>query len=549
MDYLRQQRIYKVFLLFFLCFAFYVGRIYFIQVSSHQEYVSKMLAQDTMSVALEEYTRGNIYDRNMVPLTGTVAKNKVIVFPSVIAGKKVTIKRLAKILGLKDNEMAAKMGNVPHYLELKADLTPGQALAIAKAKLPGIQVAPVALRSEKPLLAAHTLGYLDRVDAQELSAFRAQGRQYSPIDTVGKYGLEKFYETQLRGLRPEKVMRAYVDGNGQLIPGLGYRVEKNIDPNRHSLVLTLDKRVQQIVEKVMDSKVKLGAVVVMDPLSGDILAIAGRPVAEKNGFNPAVELREPGSVFKIIVAAAALEEGKVTPDTHFFCSGKQDFIKCSDPNGHGNITFSQAMAVSCNSTFAKVGTLLVGAPKLIQYARRFGLENQNITGYPVPYDARQKLALIDSPNNIAISSIGQGTVLTSPLQVTAMSAVIASGGIYRQPRLVKELRNFNGQVSKSFPMSQGSRVISEKTAGEINDMLVGVVSQGTGKAAAIAQGSAGKTGTAEAGSGKTNAWFTGYAPFNNPRYVVTVFVEKGESGGKDAAPVFKEIMEQLMKLP
>lgn len=549
MDYLRQQRIYKVFLLFFLIFAFYLGRIYYIQVNNHQKYASLMLKQDTLSVALEEYTRGNIFDRNMVPLTGTVVKNKVIVFPAMINEKKATIRRLAKILNLTDAQMKAKIGNQPHYLELNEDLTAAQALTITKAKLPGIRVAPVTMRYGKPLLATHTIGFLGKIDSDELSTYKAMGINYSPTDSVGKTGLELFYEAKLRGVRPEKVMRAYVDGNGQLISGLGYRVEKNIDPNRHNLILTLDKRVQQIVEKVMDSKVKKGAVVVMDPSSGDILAVAGRPVTDN--FNTAIHLYAPGSVFKIIMAAAVIEEGKVTPNSYFPypCLGDKDIIKCTSPAGHGKITLSQAVAISCNPTFVKVGTMLLGAQKIIDYAGRFGMENQNIIGFPFPADKRQKLALIDDPDNIANSSIGQGPVLASPVQVTAMSAVIANGGIYRTPRLVKEITNSKGQLTKSYPVAKETRVISAKTANEVNEMLEGVVREGTGKGAAMAQGSAGKTGTAEDGHGGTNAWFTGYAPNNYPKYVITVFVESGESGGKDAAPVFKEIMEQLLKLP
>jgi penicillin-binding protein 2 len=302
----------------------------------------------------------------------------------------------------------------------------------------------------------------------------------------------------------------------------------------------------------------------MEAGTGDILAMAGRP-----GYNPArleqylgagsderlfdhcTALYQPGSVFKVVVAAAALEEGVVTPESRFTCRGdKESLIRCWKDTGHGDIDFSQAFAESCNPSFARVG-LSLGAQRLIEYARRFGLDNQSVIGYPVPSDPRQDLKLIGAPYNLVNSSVGQGPVLVSPVQVSSMLNTIITGGIYREPRLVKEVRKYNGTADREFHPDQGKRAISPDTADKMRRLLELVIDEGTGKEAqAQDYTSAGKSGSAQIGNGKgpVNAWFTGYAPRVNPRYIVTVLVEQGVSGGESAAPVFREIMEQILHL-
>ncbi|MBC7326474.1 MAG: penicillin-binding protein 2, partial [Moorella sp. (in: Bacteria)] len=203
-------------------------------------------------------------------------------------------------------------------------------------------------------------------------------------------------------------------------------------------------RVQQIVEKVLDAHVKKGAVVVMDARSGDILALASRPK-----YHPApgrieqylrgepgalldqcVGLFAPGSLFKVVVAAAALAERIVTPETTFYCRGAKDWpVRCWSEHGHGVISFQEAFAQSCNPVFARLA-LELGAANLIAYARLFGLDDQRIAGYPVPADPRQNLDLIAAPHNLVNSSLGQGPVLATPVQITAMMNTVVNGGKY-----------------------------------------------------------------------------------------------------------------------
>lgn len=516
-------------------------RLYQIQVSNHENYTSKMLNQDSLKVAMEEYPRGKIYDRNLNPLTGTFTQQRIVVFPSLITNKAVTAMHLANIIAADRTQVESELKSTPHYLKYEITLT--QVAEIRSINLNGVQVVPITFRYAPQQLARHTIGFLGKIDPDELKNSKA----YQISDWTGKDGLEKIFEEQLKGLKAEKVLRANVDGNGQLIPGLGYQIENQPDMSRQNLVVTIDKRVQSIVEKVMDDRIKKGAVVVMDADSGDILAMAGRPVS--NSLNPAIQLYQPGSVFKIVIAAAAIEEGKVTPETRFFCAGEKDkLIRCWNAAGHGAITFSEAMAISCNPTFARVGIML-GASKIIEYAQKMGMDTQMIIGFPYPPDQRQKLDMIKLPNKIVNSSVGQDAILASPIQITAMTAVIANKGVYKVPRLVRELRNEYGQVTKRFPTGLARQVIFPQTARTINDMLVQVTTQGSGQEAYVAPGSAGKTGSAQVGkqSDIVNAWFTGYAPVDKPKYIVTVLDELGTSGGKTAAPVFKEIMKQLLK--
>ncbi|MCL6561331.1 MAG: penicillin-binding protein 2, partial [Firmicutes bacterium] len=222
-------------------------------------------------------------------------------------------------------------------------------------------------------------------------------------------------------------------------------------------------------------------------------------------------------------------------------------IRCWKDEGHGDIDFARAFAESCNPAFAGAA-LKLGAAKLIEYAGRLGLDNQSIIGYPVPRDPRQDLNLIGAPYNLVNSSVGQGPVLVTPVQVTSMLNTLVSGGTYRVPRLVREVRKNNGEVVREFAPDPGKRAISPGTARQLRLLLESVIDEGVGREARVPVfGSAGKTGSAQIGNGSVNAWFAGYAPRSNPRYIVTVLVEEGTSGGESAAPVFREIMEKILR--
>ncbi|OPX84703.1 MAG: Stage V sporulation protein D [Pelotomaculum sp. PtaB.Bin104] len=560
-----QKRQMAAFYIFAVILVGLAANLWVIQVKNGEKYAVMALEQGSRYVSLEDVCRGEILDRNLVPLTGEQKGDRIVVFPFIVEDKETVIQGLSEILGVSSEVVAGLLNGAPCYLPFQ--LSPEQVDAVKKRDWKGVAVLPVHFRYGGRPLTAQVLGHLGKIASpDELAVLGQQSDKiYHYGDVVGKAGLEAFYEPELKGIRPERAARVFFDAEGNLLKGSVLQVEENIrDNSRQDLVLTIDARIQRVVEEVMDKSIAKGAVVVMEAGTGDLLAMAGRPA-----YNPAqveeymnnggaeqfidhcTALYPPGSIFKIAVAAAALGEGTVSSESPFTCSGaKENLIHCWKDEGHGSLNFSRAFAESCNPVFAKVG-LSLGAQKIIEYALKLGLTNQSVTGYPVKPDPRQDLNLIGEPNNLVNSSIGQGPVLVTPVQVAAMINTIVSDGIYRAPRLVKEIRKNNGGVARELAGDPGQRAIQSDTAGKLRTLMELVIDEGAGSEASVPFfGSAGKTGSAQVGNTEpsVNAWFTGYAPRSNPRYIVTVMIEDGVSGGQSAAPVFREIMEQILLL-
>ncbi|MCG9969085.1 penicillin-binding protein 2 [Pelotomaculum terephthalicicum JT] len=534
-----------------------------IQIRDGGKYAAMALEQGSIYVSLEDVCRGKILDRNLVSLTGGQEAERIVVFPSIIEKEEV-IRGLSEILDVPRTVLAGLLNGAPCYLPYQ--LSQAQVEAVKERGWKGVAVLPVNFRYGDRPLAAQVTGHLGKITSrEELSTLSSESNKvYHYGDVVGKIGLESMYESELKGERPERSARVYRDAGGNILNGSVLTVEEGgRDGRRQDLVLTIDARIQQVVEDVMDNKAIKGAVVVMEAGTGDLLAMAGRPafhparvedyLREGGGerfFDRCTALYQPGSIFKIVVAAAALEEGVAGTDSLFTCGGTKDnLIHCWNDAGHGSITFSRAFAESCNPAFARVG-LSLGAQKIIGYAGKLGLDNQSVTGYPVTPDPRQDLSLIGEPYNLVNSSVGQGPVLVSPVQVTAMVNAVVSDGVYRVPRLVKEVRKSSGGAAEEFASDAGRQAIRPDTAAVLRDLLELATDEGAGKEASVPfYGSAGKTGSAQTGNSKqsVNAWFTGYAPRVNPRYIVTVLVEDGASGSESAAPVFREIMEQILR--
>lgn len=554
MELLPKNRLVQTFYVLFFLFFVLVAHLGYIQLAKGEYYALCALERETVTVPLEDFPRGEILDRHLRPLTQSYWSNRVVVFPQAISDPELIAGELAEILGSSEHELLAALKK-PQVLPDR--ISPRQARLIRERNWPGVLVAPVRVRYGPDPLAAQVVGYLGRANPT--------GQASSPRfgDWVGRTGLERFYDHDLAAGRPRSYARLYTDACGQWLQGLG--VEVNLtgpDPERQDVVTTLDADIQRIVEKVMDEHVKNGAVVVMDARSGDILAMASRPK-----FNPdprrigrylegepealldqGVCLFAPGSLFKVVVAAAALAEGVVTPETTFTCRGEKDRpVRCWSERGHGAVSFQEAFAQSCNPVFARVA-LALGAEKLISYARLFGLDNQRVAGYPVPFDRRQNLALIAAPDNLVNSSLGQGPVLAAPVQIAAMMNTIVNDGKYLAPRLVKELRTEDGKVARVISPEPGHQAIPPEVARQLQKMLAVVTTEGIGKKAHLpGWKSAGKTGSAQVGNASVNAWFCGYAPLANPEYVVAILVKNGASGSQTAAPLFRMIMEQLLK--
>ncbi|MGQ9557712.1 MAG: peptidoglycan D,D-transpeptidase FtsI family protein [Desulfurispora sp.] len=544
-------------------FAFLVGRLYYLQIVQGLELARRALALQTTGYVLEQYPRGEILDRYGRSLSGGFWTSRLVVFPALLEDKEGAVARLAPILNAPPAAVRAclERGGVGQW-----DLRPDQAARIADLALPGVLVAPYRVRYGPRPLAVHLTGYLGRVTGlDELEKFERGSRvAYTLEDYVGRQGLEAVYEGWLHGRREPAAARFWHDARQRQLSALPVQVQAGADtPPGPAVLTTLDAGVQAVVEQVMDKHVTAGAVVVLDPRSGDVLAMASRPAfdprpgavrlpetgstAEGAYINRALALFPPGSLFKIVVLAAALQEGVARPDSEFFCDGARARpVRCWYGAGHGWETLQQAFANSCNPVFVELGRRL-GADGIIRYARALGLDRQVLTGYNYPVDSRQDLAAIARPYNLANSSVGQGPVLVTPLQVAAAVAALVNDGVWRPPRLVAALLDEAGREHR-LPAGRPEQAISPATAAAVREMMQAVTERGTGREAWLpGLGSAGKTGSAQvAGRQDVYAWFAGYAPLQQPRYVIVVLVAGGKSGGETAAPLFREIAARLV---
>ena len=413
-------------------------------------------------------------------------------------------------------------------------------------------------------LACHLIGYLSQIDRWRLTKLEDYG--YKTKDIVGFGGIEEKYDYYLR--QDEGGLSFEVDHKGKFVRALGFKPPTN----GKDVQLTLDLKVQKIVEANLADK--KGAVVVMDPSTGEIRAMASFPGFDPGLFNgnadssvaglinnpdaPLVNRAisfayPPGSVFKAVVATAALETGKINPSTEFVCLGaafigKQKF-DCSNVHGQQNLT--QALTHSCNIFFYKSG-LLLGGQNIHDWAVKFGLSSTSEIDLPyetagfIPSPLWRKVNKFKNWFNgdTANMSIGQGDCLTTPLQITRMMAVFANRGYLVTPYVVKAI---DGGDICAYQKKIVSLGLKESTINQVREGLRGVVSAPKGTAnllSGLPVAVAGKTGTAQAPPGRSHAWFCGFFPFDEPKYVICVFLERGGSGAM-AVAVAKQIIATM----
>lgn len=560
-----KRRMVILFWISIAAFAIVLIQLKDIQMVSNLSYAMQARKVRSDEVAMEEYERGEITDRNGISLTGGYYANRVVVFPVLMDNMEYELSELSDIAHVDLNSLIEKASQGPFYISRA--LNESEYKTIQRAGLTGIYLLPVYHRYGNNSLAVHVTGYLGKMSntEQRESLQNQSNKKYAFDDWVGQSGLEYFYEKELKGSYPRRWARILVDARGRVVKGPGLLVDSSdSDPGRFNVVTTIDHKIQCVVEDIMDEKVNKGAVVVMQAGTGDVLAMSSRPDYDPNSVHngPNVEklsagsfvnngtsLFQPGSVFKVVLAAAALENGLVQQNTMFTCTGKMAKpVRCWKEDGHGSISFQEAFAVSCNPVFVEIGRQM-GADTIIEYARALGLADQGIAGYPVKEFNRQNLSLVGEQYNLANSCVGQGPVLATPVQITAMLNTIASKGIFISPRLVAGLSDDKGNLVQKFTNPAPRRSIEPETAEQLQKLLREVTVNGEGQKAEVpGWGSAGKTGSAQVSNEKrlVNAWFTGYVPVDNPRYVITVLVCGGKSGGTTAAPLFKEIAVRIL---
>ncbi|MDR7868930.1 MAG: penicillin-binding protein 2 [Sporomusaceae bacterium] len=579
-------------LIVILVFVALVTRLGYLQVVQGS-YYGRLADGNRIKLIPIMAPRGTFYDRNGVPLVSNRPGFTVTLVPLSGPIPDEVIVKLAGILGMDAAEIKAKVDAQKGSFEpvrVKSDIGPDVVTRIEERRreMPGvvIEIQPVRnyINNE---LGAHVFGYVSEISDTELEKRKTDG--YKTGDIIGKFGLEKVYDKEIRGAAGGGQVE--VDVNGRAVQVLG---KKEAVPG-NNLVMTIDYRIQKAAEKAIDEhlvflQTKLGnpnakaaAAVVMNPRTGEILAMVSRPAFNPNLFNGGISSKDwkvlndnpfhpmdnraisgeysPGSTFKIVTGTAALELGKVTPEEKIFDSGTHWIIPKSNAMGEalGWIDFKEALTKSDNVYFYEMGNRL-GIDNLEKYARMFGLGA--FTGINLPGESdglvanrRYKEKVYGEDwylSETFDAAIGQGFQLATPLQMAVVMSQIANGGHRYRPYLVSKIAAPNGDAVKQFtPEETGSIKISDGTLNLIREALHDVGREG-GTAGYIFTdfpiSMASKTGTAENSHGDDHGWFVAYAPFEDPRVVVAVIVEQGGFGSDAAAPIARKIFEAAFNL-
>ncbi len=556
-----------------------LGQLWYLQVLEGAR-LREMSDKNRIRVRPMAAPRGILYDRNGLALVDNRPAFTLSFIPREMEDRNSVLARLSILLKIPLSELQEALARVPGDSLLPVRVRRGLSLddvakvEESKLELPGVVVEIEPQRVyPTSTFAAHLLGYVREVSEEQMK----QGR-YRRGEMIGQVGLERLLDDALRGR----------DGGEQIeVDALGRPVQvvQRDEPRPGATVVTtVDRRIQEAAERAMAGHA--GSVVVLDPRTGDVLALTSSPAFDLERFsgnldrdawlrlvrdpthpmlNRALQSQyAPGSVFKVVVAAAGLQEGTLTPMDRTYCNGEfhlgswtfKDWLA----GGHGHVDLRSAIVQSCNVFFYQAG-LRVGPEVIARYARAVGLGAPSRIELP-----GEKPGLVPSPRWKRLSfrrpwtagdtvnmSIGQGQVLVTPLQVARMMAAFANGGILWKPRLIQRVERADGTLAYAeAPRMVGQVDLSPAVWAFLRQARVGVVNEGTGHAARIPGVEvAGKTGTAQSiahsdsARGQDHAWFASFAPVDDPQVVVVVLVEHGGKGGQVAAPIARQIYQSI----
>jgi penicillin-binding protein 2 len=585
-----QQRLplLAAFIILFAVVLFF--RLWFLQVVKGATYQELAESNRIRPIKLRP-PRGVIYDRSGRPMVENVLTFDVSLVPEDASYLDETIRKLAPIVRMKPEDIRKALDDAEDvrgkYEPVKlVEEAPWDEVATVEARqddLPGVIVEPEH-RRYYPYggMASHQFGYIGKVS-------QAQKKQ-EQADTgmlIGQGGLEKIYDKLLRGTAGRRMIQ--VNAAGMKVKDLGIEEPKpGID-----LYLTLDLDVQRAAEEALGDRA--GAVVAMDPNSGEILALVSHPTYDPNLFPRGISPKDwvklsndpshplynraiqsvypPGSTFKIVVSLAGLDSGKIDPDEKITCSGSlrtgRRSFRCWKKGGHGVVDFHKGLVESCDVYFYTMGDRM-GFDLIAEYARRLGLGSKTDIALAdekaglVPTAAwkREKVREPWYPADNFINSIGQGFLQVSPIQAAQMIGAVANGGVFYQPLLLKRTRNRETGAEKIFePVEKRRAVFSREALEQVRSALLGVTSEAGGTAHGAATPLApvaGKTGTAQVIAQKVaggklsettqdHAWFVAYAPANDPKIALAVVVEHGGHGGAAAAPIARKVIEEYLR--
>lgn len=556
----RIQKRLHILYLCILCFIFLlVGRLFQLQIFDARELIGKNNAQVEVDRKLQS-PRGTIYDRNGNPLAMSMMTKSLYADPAMI---KKTPEEIAELLApyvtIPKDEIASRLRQDTAFVWLDRMMDPDKSKAVqeimAQEGLEGLNFVEESRRFyPNSELAAQVLGFVG-------------------TDDKGLDGLEMVLDDTIRGTIAEELIATDAKGNAIF----GSVMSKFLPNKGESVTLTLDSTVQFIAERALDTamattKPAHASVIIMDPKTGEILALANRPTYDPNHYekgskesfkNIAVtNLYEPGSTFKPIIASAALASNKWSLDTVYHDVG---YIKTNDHvmknwngEGYGDVRLLDILKFSINTGMAKIG-ITTGPKILVDYVKKFGFGQP--TGIELPGEGEGILFEADQMADVdtASMSIGQSIAVT-PLQMVRAFGAIANGGKMMKPHIIKSYNNPDGSVVSTTEPGEVGQPIPSSVAQTIVDILEKEVSEGGGHNAMVeGYHFAGKTGTAqklntEYGGyldGRYIASFIGFGPVEDPRFVALVVIDDPSQGsiygGQIAAPVFKDIMSQLVR--
>ena len=579
-----QGRLFLIKIVVLIIVGLLVVRLWQLQVRDGTYYRS--LAQDnrTRSVLLHP-VRGFIYDRNGILLADNVPSFNLYVQLSDVPDREALIGKLVDLLSWDERELKKKVQAQEERtsIRLKRGISLKEAVIIESHRLdlPGVVIRPEFQRNNpQGAYAAHVLGYVGAASEEQLARGEFQGLPLGSV--IGQYGVERIYERTLRGQAGGKLVEVDALGHEKRMVSVD---KPQVGNDVH---LTIDFRLQKLAEDLLGEEA--GAMVALDPQTGELLALASRPSFDPNALSRGLRADEwnvilqdvrhpltnratqgqypPGSTFKIIMATAALETHAIGLTETVHCGGKFRFGKRTFRDwkkyGHGKVDLHQAIVHSCDVYFYRIGNRM-GVETIADYAKQFGLGAR--TGIDLPAEAtgivpspewkRQARGEPWYPGETISVSIGQGYVTVTPLQMAKVIAMIGNKGIPVQPHVVRGVRKREGEwIEQRTPAQAPALALRPHQLEAIQEALAVVVTEGTAREARSSMVTiAGKTGTAQVVSLRhkseedtpkrfqDHAWFVAYAPFERPRIAVAVLLEHMGHGGSAAAPLAKQLIE------
>ena len=589
------KRLTRVTLIVIVIFVCLILRLWFLQIVKGPNYRTQ---SENNRIHLQNIPpfRGMLLDRNGELLVDNRPSYNLYIIPEQIQDRDQLLKSLKLLVSINPSQIKKRLINAPRKYPFKPILIrkniSRDELAIIETNLFNLPGVMIQIKPQRHYLygefASHLVGYLGEVSEAQLNSGRYPDNR--PGDLIGKYGVEARWQKHLNGLRGGEQVE--VDAAGRKlrvmtrkppIPGL-------------NISLTINKNLQMLAEKSLRDK--KGAIVAMNPNNGEIFAMASSPAFNPNRFIGGIDKEEwkemvsckdhplqnraisgqypPGSVFKIVVALAGLEEEIIDPQEEIFCNGSYSLgshtYHCWRKQGHGKVGFHRALVESCDTYFYKMGRRL-GVDKIAHYGKLLGLGEKTDFGldyekegliptrewklkrWGIPWQAGETISL----------AIGQSFVLVTPIQMARLISTIFNGGHMYQPKIIRWVGKNNRKIYKFAPTLIKKMDFKKENGGLVRKALIGVVNgpHGTGARARVKEMVvAGKTGTAQVinleaeknlakGSEvpvefRDHAWFIAIAPVERPKIALSILIEHGGHGGRAAAPVAKEMIKAFL---